>query len=124
MKTNKIILFLVVLVLLAGAVCATDISDDTISNQDTQEKIVTDTQTVSQTDAVMQESNMNNKIEKSLNDNKKASADKIIEKSADDKINIKQATITVNSWDTFVTAFNDAKTKTQDTTIFLERGFI
>ncbi|RAP54657.1 MAG: hypothetical protein BZ137_01055 [Methanosphaera sp. rholeuAM130] len=120
MKISKIMLFIAVLVLLVGAVSASSISTDADSDVDAAET-VEDIQTVSQTDSIAHKSNVNNNIVKDKSNEKKAIASGSIQKD-DDNANIKQATLTANSWETFVTAFNEAKTKTEDTIIFLEEG--
>ncbi|MDO5824999.1 MAG: hypothetical protein Q4Q22_01320, partial [Methanosphaera sp.] len=120
MKISKIMLFIAVLVLLVGAVSASSISSDADSDVDAAET-VEDIQTVSQTDSIAHKSNVNNNIVKDKSNEKKAIASGSIQKD-EDNANIKQATLTANSWETFVTAFNEAKTKTEDTIIFLEEG--
>ena len=99
------------LVLLMGIVSATDISDNSTSTAGDVTKVVDDSHTVSQTDTTTDEIQTEESSTKTIKKN-----------NAKDLNTKKESTLTANSWDTFVTAFNDAKTKTEDTTIFLEQG--
>ena len=99
------------LTLLVGAASATDISDNTTSTAGDVTEAVGDLQTVSQSDTTTDEIQTDK------------SSTKVINKNDVKGLNTKkESTLTANSWETFVTAFNEAKTKNEDTTIFLEQG--
>ena len=93
MKYKKIILFLSILVLLAGLVNASEVSEDTNSIDDTQEQIVQDTHALLQTNAVKDKINIKHDIQtnENLKDNIKESSTKTITKDETNK-DIKQAT--------------------------------
>ena len=110
-KISKILLFMTLLTLLVGAASATDISDNTTSTAGDVTEAVGDLQTVSQSDTTTDEIQTDK------------SSTKVINKNDVKGLNTKkESTLTANSWETFVTAFNEAKTKNEDTTIFLEQG--
>ncbi|MBR3214394.1 MAG: Ig-like domain repeat protein, partial [Methanosphaera sp.] len=114
MKYKKIILFLSILVLLAGLVSASEVSDDTNSIDDTQEQIVQDTHAVLQTNAVKDKINIKHNIQtdENLKDNIKESSTKTITKDETNK-DIKQDPETVTSYADLMYTIEDLETSTE-----------
>ncbi|AWX32461.1 S-layer family protein [Methanosphaera sp. BMS] len=120
MKYKKIILFLSILVLLAGLVNANEVSEDTNSIDDTQEQIVQDTHALLQTNAVKDKINIKHNIQtdENLKDNIKESSTKTITKDETNK-DIKQDPETVTSYADLKEKIENLETSTE---IKLQQG--
>ncbi|RAP45668.1 MAG: hypothetical protein BZ135_05195 [Methanosphaera sp. rholeuAM6] len=110
-KIGKMLLLATLMILLVGVVCAAEVSDNTTSTADDVTEAVDDSQIVSLEDTMTDEIQADESLTKTIKKN-----------NAKDLSTKKESTLTANSWETFVTAFNEAKTKTENTTIFLEEG--
>ena len=119
-RIKQVMLFTALLILLIGAVTASDTTNHTtVTNEETQTALQ-DTTQVSQTDTTQEKNNNNNEI--IINTKQETPTTKNIQKNTN-KANTKTETEkTVNNWTTLNETINTLKTATENTTITLNPG--